>query len=510
MLCAAKIFQDHMILQRGQNVRIFGKGEPGSEITASIQNQAGRAETAADGNWELEIPSLTASGKEILEISDGKDSIVFQDVAVGEVWIAGGQSNMEFWMRYEKFYQDAVKDCENRDIRFYDVPEIAYDGQYEEFDYSKVGIWRVANPSNLEYYSAVGYYFAKNLNLDLDIPVGVIGCNWGGTTSSAWMSRETLEKIGQPWLRIYEEAIKKLDMSMEDFWKLQHGYPMNDTGNSIWVPFNEFAMPQTPTLEEVYAMMNQNGISPDEMAERSQMLQVQAIPSSLYEHMVKSIAPYTAKGFLWYQGESDDVPGCQALYGDMLAGLIGDWRALWKKQDMPFLVVQLPGFREWLWVSNQDYTTIRRMQEQVCNTVENTYLCSISDLGEEMDIHPKNKRDVGMRLSLLARRHVYKEDIPADAPRIKSADKKEHRIVITFKNAAGGMEIRGEKLQALTLEMDGKFLEYTASVDEDKLCIVTDAVLDHEVKAAFAQTGWYQVNLYNSAGIPAIPFLQIC
>lgn len=197
-------------------------------------------------------------------------------------------------------------------------------------------------------------------------------------------------------------------------------------------------MPKTPSEEELKDFF---GNMPENIEKFLDMLQPQAIPGSLYEHMVKQAAPYSVRGVLWYQGESDDVPGRNKLYKDMLAGLISDWRILWGDETISFLIVQLPGFEKWMMnATKNQYSIIRSCQQYVTDTVKNTYLCSISDLGEEMDIHPKNKKDVGNRLALLARGHVYGE------------------------------------------------------------------ALEEQVNIQFAQTSWYIVNLYNQAGIPAIPF----
>lgn len=501
MFCVADIFQSGMMLQRGKNIRVYGIGDKGQQLTVKIQNQVSETMVDSNGHWEVYMDELIASSKEELVIGDGTNTITFTDVAIGDIYVAAGQSNMEFWMRYEKHYQEAVKECNNADIRFFDTPKIAYDGQEDEFDYSKVGIWRKATTEDLEYFSAVGYYFARNLQQDLNIPIGIIGCNWGGTSASVWMSHPTLEKVGLPWLKAYQEQIKNMDL--DAYWKSQHGNGMNDTGNSTWNGFIETFLPRTPGKEEAEAFFGNTG----ESAEGTEpMIQVQAIPSCLYEHMVKRIAPFSLCGVLWYQGESDDCPGCQSLYSDMLGGIISDWRKLWEMEELPFYIVQLPGYLSWLAVPNNDYMEIRRQQEIVCNTVPNTYLCSISDLGEEFDIHPKNKLGVGERLALLARKYHYKEEILADAPILIDAVKNGQEIKLTFENVGSGLHIKGDTINALEVKMDDKELEYMADICDNQVILTTKASLTQTVRIEFARTKWYIVNLYNSANLPAIPF----
>lgn len=249
---------------------------------------------------ELVLRSVSAAGK--------TETITFSQVAVGEVWVAGGQSNMEFHMRYEKHLTEALKVCVNPRVRFFDVPEVSYGGQDEEFDYSRMGIWRKADPENLEYFSAVGYYFERELERVLDVPVGIIGCNWGGTRSCAWMSVESVERAGKPWMQMYEDRIAEMDM--DEYWETQHGNPMNHRGDPFADPFEETVLPRTLSTEELTDFFQKMPAGTEEY--RECMLPCE-IPGSLYEHMLKTVAPYGIRGFLWYQGESDDEPGKQCI-----------------------------------------------------------------------------------------------------------------------------------------------------------------------------------------------------
>lgn len=525
----AAIFQDGMILQRNKPVVIWGTGVQGETIRGEIQGKQGETAVDADGKWTLLLPALTASEEEELvlrsvSLQGGEETKVFRQVAVGEVWVAGGQSNMEFHMRYEKHKAEAMENCENPRVRFFDVPEVCYDGQAEEFDYSRMGIWRKADRENLEYFSAVGYYFGREIEKTLDVPVGIIGCNWGGTRSCVWMSVESVERAGGPWMQMYEERIAEMDM--EEYWEKQHGNPMNHRGDPFADPFGETVLPRTLSDEELEKFLRQ---MPDHTETYLQEMQPAEIPGCLYEHMLKTIAPYGIRGFLWYQGESDDEPGKQGLYQDMLAALIGDWRSLWNDTELPFLLVQLPGWETWLdGLENRDFMTIRSCQEKAAKSVDHAYLCSISDAGERRDIHPKDKKVVGERLALLARGHVYGEGLLCDAPSAEKIRRDGNCIEIAFANAQGGLTVKGDAVEALHIYpaqdpgAEGQIPEkseggagqgtdhrteipFTADVDGEKLVIRLPEGTG-TVTIEFARTRWYLVNLYNQAGIPAIPF----
>ena len=503
------IFQDGMMLQRDKPAAVWGTAQPGSLVCARIQGRTAEAAADADGKWLLYLPPLSASESEELQIAEQADAqaaseIVIRDIAVGEVWIGGGQSNMEYALRYEKHRGDPaiVQPVEN--LRFYDVPEIAFDGQYESFDYSRVGRWRRAqSEEDLDFFCASGYFFQKEIRADLNVPVGIVGCNWGGTRSAAWISPESVQRVGGPWLAEYQAWEEKLDM--EQYWQAQRENPENDTGNPH-AEGCELIMPQTITMDMIRAI---DPAAADALeAPQEPRLLPKDVPSALYEHMVKTIAPFTARGVLWYQGESDDVPGRQGLYRDMLTALISDWRALWRDPQLPFLIVQLPGWEKWINLVNYDYMTIRRCQQETADTVPGAYLCSISDSGEQLDIHPKDKKVVGERLALLARCHVYGEEVPCDPPRASGAVREQDDVIrIFFEHTYGAMGIEGGAIAALQVYDGETQISYEAETVGEALVIrLTQPRTAGALRISLAKERWYRVNLYNAAGLPAVPF----
>lgn len=493
-----------MIFQHGKPVPVWGTAAPGAVVEVQIQGQKAQAKTAEDGTWTVTLASLTPSQSENMEITDGCDHLSFTDVAVGEVWVAGGQSNMEFFMRYEKHREAEFASCPQPNLRFYDVPEVCYEGQLEDFDYSRMAVWRkAAGCEDLEYFSAVAYYFQKELAKNLDMPVGIIGCNWAGTSSSVWMKPSSVRSAGAIWMKEYEDFAAATDM--DKYWERQRRNPLNGRGEPFGYNFGELVYPIIPPQEELDAY--QASVSGEEYDYGG--MAPQQIPGILYEHMLKKTAPFGIRGVIWYQGESDDIPGRQKLYCAMMAALIRDWRELWKDETLPFLIVQLPGYSHWIEVPAVDYPAVRKCQEEVTKTVPNTWLCSVSDSGEERDIHPKNKKVVGERLALLARGHVYQEEILCDAPQAADVSREGRRIKISFANAEGGLAIKGEKIAELQVRAEGREIPFSAAVEGGQLIITLNTADSVPVTVSFAQENWILVNLYNQAGIPAVPFEKI-
>lgn len=497
MLKTADIFQSGMVLQREKPVPVWGEAAPGETVTVTIQGQSAGCRADAKGNWRVLLHPLEASDAETLTVQGERETLAFTDVAAGEVWLAGGQSNMEFYLRWEKYWQEE-RGTVDQELRFYDAPEIAFDGQRELFDYSRMGIWRRAEGKSLQYFSAVGYYFARVLRRELGVPVGIVGCSWGGTRSASWMKRAS---VLPEWERQFQEETKALDWA--EYWREVKSSPASGKGNPFENPLWNFIMERTPTPQELYGKcLELYGCVPE--PELGVSPEPHTVPGCLFEHMVKPLAPFAARGVLWYQGESDDVDGLQPLYAEMLTRLIGDWRGAFRDAALPFLVVQLPGFARWTQLTDHDYPTIRTAQEVVTETVPQTYLCSISDLGEENDIHPKNKRDVGARLALLALAHVYGRELPADAPRLSAARREGEKLRLTFANAGTGLAVEGDALPALVLlDGEGRAVPYAFSVDGDSLLLRPERRAE---RVAFAQERWFCVNLYNEAHLPAVPF----
>ncbi|MBR1623917.1 MAG: hypothetical protein IJ675_08440 [Pseudobutyrivibrio sp.] len=507
MIEIASIFQNKMLLQRDKKICIWGRGDIGKELSIVIQGEMYETSVDEAGNWKTYIGPLAVAESTELIVSDGESKLTIEDVAVGDVYIASGQSNMEFLMRYEKHIAEEKKVCANASIRFFDVPEISYERQDKDFDYSNVGIWRKTTAEDLQFFSAPAYYMAKTLNAKLGIPIGIVGLNWGGTRTSVWMSEEHANEVCPDLVADFERKLN--GKSYAELIEAAGKSPLNDRGYSSWEPFSEFMMPRTPSPEEIGAFMAQAAQTAEFDDFANSVLPVEK-PGCLYERMVKPVAPFGAKGVLWYQGESDaEVLEGAKKYETALTTMMNDWRELWNEK-LPFFIVQLPGFRSWLETSGENYTYIRDAQKQICDKDDNAYLCSISDSGEEFDIHPKNKKVVGERLAALALKYLYKQDIVVDAPSLNHIERNGNTIAIYFDNAGEGLKLNGESINALEIFDKEATIDYSFEILKDRVVINLKANPTNQVTIQFAYTDWYLVNLYNSAGMPAIPFCACC
>ena len=495
MLKTAMIFNDGMVLQRGKPVPVWGSASPGEEVTAVLGQETQKAAAGDDGEWKIVFSPLEAAEGLTLTIRGESEEIIIHDVAVGEVWIAGGQSNMEFYLGYESHYDEIKDSFQNNRIRFFDYPEAAYEEALTDFNYKNEGFWRYAGKEDLAYFSAVGFYFAVNLQEDLGVPVGIVGCNWGGTPACSWMEPERLVGTkGEVWLADQEEAEK--EKPMEQRFLEYRNDPLSDHTDIIHDPVNIRVMRDGLTREEQLAEIAKRGPIP------AKPFFFERRVGALYNTMLKKVAPYAARGVIWYQGETDGDYHPDA-YTEVFTRMIESWRDLWQ-EELPFLFVQLAPYGAWMEFTGEHYGLVRMSQDEVSRTVPGTWMAVTGDVGMEWDIHPKNKQPVGERLALLARGHVYGEDILCDAPDAEMAGWEGDRLLIRFRNAEG-LHIEGESLNALfAVEEDGSRRPVTQAETNGNALILMNA--GDAVSVEFAMEPYYEVNLYNGSHIPARPF----
>lgn len=501
----ADIFQDSMVLQRDKPVYIWGECETGMELTVRLGKQEVSC-TAEGENFCAKLPPMPAARGLELSVSakrgdiltgSGKDApLILHDISIGDVYLASGQSNMEYFLRYEAHFDELRREPENPDIHMYNVPRIAYEGQERKLCDS--GYWFTKGSKAWRSFSAIGYVFAKYIQEVTGVPVGIIGCNWGGTPAAAWISEEYLEKSP---LNVFEQ---EYELAMQGKSKLEiekeskEGWDFED---SYRQQMDWRAMMYGLTLEEQEEWIKEHGQDPVIPMGPYHHRR----PSGLYYTMVSRIAPYTVKGVLWYQGESDDIHG--DIYDRTFEALVDCWRDAWRDSELPFFTVQLAPFGKWMECNGELYPIVRESQQKAAKNIPGVYMTSIMDLGMYEDIHPKEKSEIARRLALLAMEHLYYLPVLGECPEMWEMVRRGSRLTIVFRNVGDGLALDGCRLRALEVWQNGEAVSITdMSLQKDKLVLECANLADGEFLVEFAWSGYCEVNLYNSMGLPAKPF----
>lgn len=497
MLKFAPIFMDHAVLQRGERICIWGTCEPESEVTVCLGEMHGTAHTNAHGHWSLFLSGENSAGSLELIACSGSETVVCHDVRLGEVWLAGGQSNMEFLMKYDAQRQQAYTLPPNTNLRYYCCPKISYTQEPEDKNLENQGFWRTADKDNLPWFSAVGYYFQRELSQNLDsVPVGIIDCTWGGTSASCWMEDAYLTGALDTYLALRKET-EKLDLAQE----LETYRQTNRQRNTPEVLAALDRMMETPI--EVPTSFTP---TPDEIARFRRTKYAPFSPfaaATLYHTMLQSVIPYTIKGFLWYQGEEDtNYPD---LHRDLLSQMIRCWRDSWG-QELPFLLVQLPSYKNPGGWNPLDYVPIRQAQEEAIRGTDNAWLICAMDVGMPYEIHPKEKKPVGQRLARQALHHVYGQKLVSDPPQVWSVEKNDGELRIRFSDCAEGLELRPGNTP-IRLTVNGIQTPYSCSVQQDMLTVhIPGLHITDRVHLEYAIVDYCEVTLFNSVNHPALPF----
>lgn len=497
----AMVFGSHMVLQRQQPVVVWGRGAEGDRVTVTLGSDSAAAQVRA-GQWQVSLPAREAETGLTMHIQSEKtaEALTFTDVSVGEVWLAGGQSNMEFPFKYDIEEPDIAPGANDPQLRFFDYPEVSYPGHYESGRFEDYGFWRSCTPEDVLWFSAVGYYFAAKLRQALGVPVGVIGCNWGGTPAITWIDRAEIESdpIFAPALAQYQAQLDELDWPRYE--KMQQMQAAADPARKRAV---EDVMLMGKDMSELWKTMEMPKTPPTEMVMMQLGPKSANAPGVLFDTMVRPLAPYGVRGVIWYQGESDDG---NAGYDGYMRAVQRSWSKLWGA-ELPFYQVMLAPFGHWAHVTAGDYPGVRRLQKALADTDPHFFCANIMDSGTEDNIHPRMKRPAGERLALLALKNAYAQSVQADSPSMDSVQLEPGQVAVRWKNAAGGLHIRGGQLQALRVTVDGVPVEPVCTAEGDRLILKADAFQPgKQITLSFAEENYCVVNLYGGTGLPAFPF----
>jgi sialate O-acetylesterase len=501
MLSLAEIFQNGMTLQRRKKIKVWGTTDNAQLLKVCLNGKEVLEENVSAGPFVLYIPEQEAMEDAVLIIHGEKDTLELKQVDIGEVWIAGGQSNMEFCLNCDAEGDQIISKAHDCHLRYYDVGEYSFEGEKEEGikDGSHWDRWMQCNSSDSRWFSAVGFYFARKIREALHVPVAVVGCNWGGTTASTWLDEKIIRN--DELLKVYSETYDRESgkISPKKYLKRdafirrkQYEKKMDPAGDPMLK--NENTHPTTWKekifIKLIWAVMVTGPHDPNR-------------PGGLYKTMLSKISGYSCRGVIWYQGESDENHA--DLYARLFRKVIECWRKDWS-EELPFLFVQLAPWEEWLYMYGRNYPAVRQQQQIVEDTVPNTYMASIMDIGCRYDIHPKHKRPVGERLALLAFDNVY--GIPqkyARAPRITRIERSGRQIDILFDFAEDGLVADSDISELFDVQQDGRRLACKASIENNHVILDCGELQDKSMTISFAYRDYLVMTLKNKGGLPARP-----
>jgi sialate O-acetylesterase len=428
------IFGDNMVLQRGKPNTLWGWTKQGEEIRVTIADTTVKTVAKDDGRWSVVIQP-PAPGGPYTVIIDGPQHIEFHEVLVGDVWLCGGQSNMEMGLERARNGSDEIKVADHPKIRLFIVKQQGANAPLAV----PQGSWKICSPESIAEgswggFSAVGYFFGRRLQQELDVPIGLVEDCVGGTPAEAWTSAETLRSLG-------------------------------DIGTA--------SGPAGPAVH--------------------------------YNGMIAPVAPLAISGAIWYQGESNAERATQ--YRKLLPAMISDWRRAFGQGDFPFYIVSLPAYMQHQDTPGDDsWAQLRAAQDFVANTVTNSGLAAAIDVGDARDVHPKDKKEVGERLALVALARHYGKNIPYSGPRFASAEKLPGALKLSFTHTHGGLAVKGDKPEEFSICGEDRQWHWADAKIVGETVVVSSSEVPNPVAARYAWQANPKATLFNDAGLPAIPF----
>ncbi len=611
------MFGDNMVLQRGKPIRFWGWAKAGESIEAELAGRTAAAKADAEGRWQLEIEAPAPGGPYTVKISSAQQSITLREVLVGDVWLCGGQSNMELGLSRVKNGAEEIKSANHPDIRLFKVQS--------QSAYSPAatiqGAWKICSPQTAGEnggFSAVAYFFGRKLQEELHMPIGLIQDCIGGTPAESWTSAGALHPLkdfdvnlaeierlrakgGQQYGNYIAHWYDEFDLGQKDNAWFASGHDDRDW-KTVTIPggFHELGVPETPAV--VY--FRKTVVLPDPLPaggakiflgsiERMDTTQINGhwvgasawvenprvynigdgilkpgtnvitvrvfktkpdggfkskaaelklvlgdqteiglagewkgrisvdarsphplptgfenwptMPAVLYNGMIAPIAPLAISGAIWYQGEAN--AGRAAQYRKLLPAMIADWRKAFGQGDFPFYIVSLAAFMQHKDSPGEDgWAELREAQDYTARTVPNSGLALAIDVGDANDIHPKDKKTVGERLALLALANHYGKQIPSAGPQFVSVEKNSGGLKLKFRNADGGLVVKGEKLEEFSIAGKDQVWHWAEAKIDGTSVLVSSKEVPEPTAARYAWQANPRATLFNAAGLPAVPF----
>lgn len=471
-----EVIGSHMVLQRDQKLPIWGWAAPGESVTVALGDNKATSKANAQGQWRVDLKPMKAGGPVEMTIK-GENEIKLTNILIGEVWIGSGQSNMQWSVQASANAQEEISAATQPKIRLFSVPLVPSGTPATHINAS----WVECSPATVPNFSAVLYYFGRDLQGALDVPVGLINTSWGGTRIEPW-----IPPVGFASQDGLENELTTIRAQQ--------------------AAFSTAIKSRLPEIKSWVAAAEKAAAAGEQLPEPPQMpahpLNSNGQPTGLYNGMIHPLVPFAIRGAIWYQGESNRGQGMH--YHTLMKGLIQGWRDVWNQGEFPFLYVQLAPYRY-----GAPETALPEIWEAQTATLAfpNTGMAVTTDIGNTGDIHPTNKQDVGKRLALWALAKTYGKDVVYSGPLYESMTVDLDQAQLKFKFTGDGLVSRdGQPLTWFSIAgEDKKFVPATATISGDTVIVRSDKV-NNPVAVRF---GWHELaepNLSNKNGLPASPF----
>jgi len=477
-----KILSDHMVLQQSIGAAIWGTADPGENVTVSFRGQRVSSSASKDGRWQIRLGSLEPGGADDLVVT-AKNILTLRDVLVGEVWLCSGQSNMQWPVAKASNAEQEIAQSQFPKIRLFTVTHELASMPQEDVG----GEWVVTSPETVRDFSAVGYFFGRDLYHHLNVPVGLIESTWGGTPAESWTSEKTLSTdlalvpILEKWKRIIAEYS----------WGSKASY---DRRLKEWENLASTAEPQGKAPPRKPAVPPGPGHP--------------WTPAGLYNGMIAPLTFYAIRGVIWYQGERNANSNRGYEYRRLFQALIADWRNAWNQGPFPFLFAQLANFSKRAADPGESGWAEVREAQTMALALPNTGMASAIDNSVDGEGHPTNKQEVARRLALAARAVAYGEELVYSGPIYKGSAVEGRQIRVRFCHVGqGGLKARGGgNLEGFVIAgRDRRFVWADARIDQDTV-VVSSADVADPVAVRYAWADNPACNLVNRQGLPASPF----
>lgn len=472
------VISDHTVLQREAPIHIWGWAEPEEKVTVRFHAQTRSTEADAQGEWSLWLMPESAGGPYTLTAQGGSggasSTVTVSDVLVGDVWVASGQSNME--MPLKGFPGSAVLKNSAEEIAHATLPQVRLlriERKSSDIPVEDIAsTWTLCTPKTAADFSAVAYFFGREINQQEHVPIGLIDTTWGGTPVASWISLNGISA----------------DASLMPIFAARARFADEQGSLSRVVAAEKRA---DAAAAAAGRPAPKHPWHPD---------QASWLPAALFNGMIAPITPYSIKGAIWYQGESDSAPTMAPIYAKSFSTMIGDWRSHWQQGNFPFLFVQISSYK-----SDGEWWGMVRDQQRRTLGVNNTAMAVSLDVGTPDNVHPPDKQTVGARLALAARGLVYGEKIDYSGPLFRQATRDGAGMHVWFDHAAGLSSKGGALIGFEIAGADKQFVPATAVIHGASVLVTSDAVKDPK----YVRYAWQNVttaNLYNGAGLPASTF----